>query len=952
MQFRFVVFFLLINILSKTSFCQNESHFTPHALPLITTFSPAQYQGGIQNWAITQDTSGYIYIANNYGLIRFDGASWKLYEVPGSTKSRSIAVQKTTNRIYIGGQRQLGYFEQTLSGLQYKDLINQVPDSIQLDEVWDLIPLNGHILANVNGHMMSIEDDEIIPIGGVKDVECIVKIDSLVLAGTPTGIYQLDWLSNTFKKAFAIEGHNFRGIVKHQGQLTFFTYDGVIFQSTHNGLSRQTPPIHSTLVDVKVNRVFELENENIAVGTQNNGLIILDKKLQPVLHLTKNKGLNHRTVLAIYEDNFGNLWVGLNNGICSIELNSPFSLINENIGLEGTGYDATSFNGSIYLGTSSGLFRMKSSDPSIGTNSGYEVVEGSEGLVNNLSVIENNVILGHHEGSFVYSTEGIRQFFDQTGTWDYKKTNDGRLLLGGSYEGFYLFEDASNPKVGKKLEGLNESSRIFEFANDTMLWMTHGYKGAYKIELRGDSIKSVRHYGVNDGFPSNLLISVYRIENQLIFTGETGIYSYDNSSDRFEPHPFLNEWFQNKHVSKIKESANGQIYFIANGEVGVLNKKSIGVYELEQKPFKKINGYLSDDLENISVISDEIIMLGAKEGFVLYQPLKEKQVLHSFKAFLSNVTLTTASDSTETISGEYFSEFKVKGPKVMRFNYAAPFFDGMENLTYSYRLSPYDDQWSEWSSTNWKEYTNLPSSDYVFEIKARNIYGEESLASSYSFEVSPLWYESDTAYGVYSAIILILFGSVLYTRERKHKTEKILLNQTMDEEIKQKEREISEFSAKTNEQIAALKNENLKKEIDHKNSQLASVTMHLLSKNEFVMSIRKKLSDALNTKNNQEDLTKIVKSIDRNIDKDEAWDTFVHHFDQVHGNFLHKLKDEVSLTPQETKLCAYLKMNMSTKDIANLMNITVRGVELSRYRLRKKLGIDREVNLVSYLDKF
>lgn len=951
MKFKTQVFFLIFSMISSYNYSQNKVVAEPYSLPLITTFTPSEYHGGIQNWSITQDTTGYLYIANNYGLLRFNGATWQLYEIPGSTKARSLAVQKSTNRIYVGGQRQLGYFKSTISGLNYYDLTNEIPGSVQVDEVWDLLAIDSLIIANVNGQILFINDGGIEHISGVENVECISLIDGLIMVGTPKGIYSYDRKTKAFIPLYNISAQNFRGIERHAGALLFLTYDGEIFEVKNEQLIRKKLSIHDFLIDAKINRSYSLKNGNLVLGTQNNGLIILDQEFNPIQHLTKNKGLNHRTVVALYEDDFDNLWVGLNNGICSIELGSPFSLINENVGLEGTGYAATSLDGMIYLGTSSGLFQLKDTPSSIDNIKGYEAVEGSEGLVNNISVVDDYLILGHHEGAFIYDTKKANHFFEEIGTWGFKKTPSNKIL-GGSYSGFYLFDIRNDlPANPKKLKGLSESSRIFEFENDTILWMTHGYKGAYKIDFIGDSIKSVKRYGATDGFPSNILISVYKIDDELIFTGETGIYVYNPEKDQFEPHSFLNEWFLNKHVSKIREADNGQIYFIANGEVGVLSKKSIGVYELEQKPFKKINDLLSDDLENINIISNEEILIGAKEGFVLYQPKSKLDIHEPYHTYLTDVYVTNQNDSTQSISGEFFTSVKTQRPKVIRFNFAAPFFDGVGSLTYSYRLIPYEENWSEWTTTNWKEYTNLPASDYTVEIKSKNVYGDESKVSSYSFVITPLWYESDTAYLIYAGTLLFIFTMVIYTREKKHKTEKQIIHQSKDDLIRTKEREISEFSEKTTQQIQALKNENLKKEIDHKNSQLASVTMHLLSKNEFVMSIRKKLNDVASTGQN-ESLQRIVKSIDRNIDEDEAWETFVHHFDQVHGNFLHKLKENINLTPQETKLCAYLKMNMSTKDIANLMNITVRGVELGRYRLRKKLGINRDVNLVSYLEQF
>lgn len=948
MKARFWHFIVKLVITGCVLYSQENSTSDLASIPLITTYAPSDYQAGIQNWGLDQDTTGYLYAANNYGLLEFDGAEWTTYEIIGSTKTRSVLVDPKTNRIYTGGQRQIGYFIQVDSGFVYVDLIHLVPEEIPIDEVWNLIEYQGRIIANITGRVIEISDSSFTLLEGLENIEFICSINNRLLAGSLDGLFIFNDKLGKFEKYYNSEGFSYRGISRSENGYYVFTYDGEVFEITNGRISQINLPINTFLENAKINEVLTLANGHIVLGTQNNGLVILNEKLGFIQHLTKNKGLSHRTVIALYEDNFNNLWVGLNNGICSIALGSSFSLINENVGLEGTGYTGIMHEDLPYLGTSSGLFAPLAISESVGDTKSYEVINGTEGLVNQLNAIDGDIIISHHEGAFKLNDSRVTRFFDKTGTWGFKQTTSGKIL-GGTYFGFYLFDEGILSQSLGALTGLGESSRIFEFENDTILWMTHGYKGAYKIIFSQDSIKSVKRYGKENGFPSDILISVYKIDDQLIFTAEKGVYQYNIVTDLFEPHPFLNKWFENNHVSKIKQSPDGNIYFIADREAGVLEKKSIGVYEKQDKRFKKINQFLSDDLENINILNENIILFGAKEGFVLHEPGSNIETNRPFDVYLKKASYTNIEDSTREILGPYFNGQSFERPKAVRFEFSSPYFDGTDMLEYSHRLIPYEETWSEWNTTNWKEYTNLPYNNYTFEIKAKNIYGDESIISSYDFEISPRWYESDKAYSVYWGTVIILFMVVIYTRERKHKNEKEIIHQSKHEAIKSKEREIHEFSEKTNQQIQELKNESLRKEIDHKNSQLASVTMHLLSKNEFVMSIRKKLGEALYVKDNTEPLSRIVKSIDNNIDEDEAWKTFAYHFDQVHGDFLKKIKQEIHLTPQETKLCAYLRMNMSTKDIANLMNITVRGVELGRYRLRKKLNLERDQNLVEFL---
>ena len=126
--------------------------------------------------------------------------------------------------------------------------------------------------------------------------------------------------------------------------------------------------------------------------------------------------------------------------------------------------------------------------------------------------------------------------------------------------------------------------------------------------------------------------------------------------------------------------------------------------------------------------------------------------------------------------------------------------------------------------------------------------------------------------------------------------------------------------------------------------------MQLVKNNEFIQNIQKDLLTSLEQNAPKGKLRKISKNIDTELSKDQSWDEFAYHFDQVHGNYLQKLSENnIKLSPREIKLAAFLRMNMSSKEIAVMLNITLRGVELARYRLRKKLNLTREQNLVEYL---
>jgi DNA-binding NarL/FixJ family response regulator len=177
---------------------------------------------------------------------------------------------------------------------------------------------------------------------------------------------------------------------------------------------------------------------------------------------------------------------------------------------------------------------------------------------------------------------------------------------------------------------------------------------------------------------------------------------------------------------------------------------------------------------------------------------------------------------------------------------------------------------------------------------------------------------------------------------------------TQQEQMKQAFLQNQETSEQT---IDQLKNENLKTQIQFKNQELASTTMHLVQKIELMRSIQGELKKLTQSDKAiprlKKDITKIIRKLNSDEQLDNEWEQFARHFDEVHSNFLKRISETFpQLKPNDHRLCAYLRMNLSTKEIAHLLNLSVRGVEASRYRLRKKISLDTNINLTEFMMRF
>ncbi|WP_017732073.1 triple tyrosine motif-containing protein [Nafulsella turpanensis] len=941
-------------------------------LPFIQTFGSGDYAAGIQNWDITQDARGLLYFANNFGLLEYDGHYWHTYPVKTGSKVRCVSVG-TDGRVYTGSQGDFGYFSPSSNGSWvYTSLAEMLPEgSRNFDETWRIFQLKDKI------YFCTFQNIYVYDGQSIETIHPPNPLEFSFLANDR--LYVLDWergLTVLQNKSLVPvnEGEKFR----HQRLVAILPYDQqhLLIVTQQNGLFlydghhfSSVDPGPANILDQKLlNCAVRLRNGTYAIGSQSHGLFILDHQLRLVRQLDKEHGLNDHTILSLYEDRHHNLWAGHNNGLSYIELSSPFTLLDEKLKIPGSGYAAFKENDTLYLGTNNGLFAGVLQNS---RSAGFQPVKNSQGQVYHISRQGDELLMGHHNGAFRIRNMEALPLSRQTGVWKFMRLqNSNRLMLKGTYSGFSLYEkEETGWRWKKDFSNFTESSRIFEEDEEGNIWMTHGYKGVYKLsfDAKKGKFSDIRFYGQKDGLPSNVLNNVHKLGNQLIFTAETGVYRYHSTTDRFvQDSSLTNVLGKGTHIQKLAQDANGRLYFMSSTKLGSVLQDEFGRWEADTNRFFKIINLLNDDLNYLTILDNQNVLFGAKEGFIHFNPMQVRTEAVPLQVLIRRVESNAQQDTT--LFGGSFQpagrEPNVKTASLqlpyqqnsLRFRFSAPYFDGAAHLTYQYQLEGFEEGWSSWSAQAFKEYTNLPEGSYTFMVRAKNIYGEISPAARYEFKISPPWYRAPLAYFTYSLLLAGLFFVGIFTVDRKHKRERELLTLKQKKALNQKTMELDSLSKRSKDEITRLENEKLESEIRHKNKELATSTMHIVTKNEFIGEIKAHLNSIIREKESKgisKELNKIIKEIDQNIATDKDWEQFQIHFDRVHGDFSRRLRAAYpSLTPQEMKLCAYLRLNLSTKEIAQLMHISVRGVEISRYRLRKKLELDRQENLLEFILSF
>lgn len=926
-------------------------------LPEIVNYSKQAYNAGSQNWDIKQDKNGLVYFGNNEGLLSFDGTFWKIYPLPNHTIVRSVEISED-GKIYVGGQNEIGYFYPDNKGvLVYHSLLNLIPTQDRsFDDIWNICRFGNDIFFRSNRKIFQLSNNIITVYPTNYEWRFLgASNHKLIVQDLHNGILLYEngsWVpflqntclsSNSLITSFINLGKDSSLIATLKDGLYLYHADKI---------SKITSSDLTTLSSEIIYKATLVDQNHIALATSFNGCHIIDEKGNLIQSITHQEGLQNNSIRSIFYDKDDNLWLGLDNGIDFIAYNNSIKHIYPETQNIGSGYSSIVFNNDLYLGTSNGLYKVPLDERS---NLSFikrklEPVSNSQGQVWNLSEVNGKLLMGHHDGAFLINNNSASLLDNSTGFWTFLPLSNilpSQLMVAGNYLGLNFYNFQNNQFRKNKIDAKFESARFVVIENDHTVWVAHPYKGIYKIVLHADSSATIKLYDTNNGLFSNNNNYIFKVKNRIVAATEKGLYEYNEQKDRFESSAFFKNILGGTSIRYLKEDPSGNIWFIHQKELGVVDFS-------ESNPkiiyFPELNNKLISGFENIYALDEHNIFVGAEKGFYHVDFEKYK---HNSNVLQTQVRVVRAIGKTDTtLFGGYLAQPKTEVAydlNSLHFEYSAILYGQQSNIEYSYYLKGFDKAWSNWSGKPEKDYTNLPAGNYVFQVKARNNLGNESAISTYSFTILPPWYQTNWAYAVYALCFLLLIFALYRWQKRK-----FLLQRKKYEEQQRQLQYLHQLEIeKSEKEIVKLKNEKLESEIEHKNSELANSAMHLVQKREMLGKIKDDLNVLLKKIDNEQvshEFKKLLKILGEDNKIDDSWQHFAHHFDKVHSDFLIVLKNRhPELTANELKLCAYLRMNLSSKEIAQLMNISVRGVEIGRYRLRKKLGLPKETNLFEYL---
>ncbi|HOK60116.1 MAG TPA: triple tyrosine motif-containing protein [Tenuifilum sp.] len=938
--------FLIVNILltlSSYTYCQSSL--------LINNFEKKDYRAGNQNWSICLGMQNHILFGNNNGLLCFDGASWKIKPHPNNTTIRSVLTAK--NRIYAGSFEDFGYYEILNNSIgNYVSLAKPFRSSIHNEEFWRIVSIKDIIFFQSFGTIFYLSKDRIGKIPLDFSVLLLMQAGENIFTQAINGpIYRVDTLGlKQIKGSEIFKNTEVKSVVVLNSDTLFLTSTMGIFRFDGNAFTPWKTSIDIQLIKSNPN-IAQSQGSKLAIGTILEGVFIFDNKGK-LLHHIDSKLIHNNTILSMQFDSIGNLWLGKDKGISYVAFNSPISTyVNEKESF--ACYSGALSQNKLFLATNQGVYTYSLNPRGEFENQG--VIDGTQGQCWFTKQIGNKLYFGLNNGTYSYSNGNLNKVCYISGGYNLERFGiEPSLFIQSTYRNLvtYSYENGSL-RVNKIIPTYSSPTRFLQIDFQNYLWLGHTVTGIYRAQISNDLSEIVKIDTI--GIKNNLNINtnrIYKIENRIVVPTQKNILRWDDISEQFIPFNEINYQLQGFEKCKAIISLPANHYwFIKDDEWGLFEIR-YGEAKLKYRILPQAyNIEMVDGYENIVSLNDSLQIICLDNGFsILNLKMFDRIPIDIHPPIITEVVIWNGEQNVKSHPRlNRNNELTIPWRKNnVSFSFTSKDIIGVKHF-YQYMLDGVDREWSEWTPNTSIDYKRLSPGTYRFKVRTLDSKGHITPNATVTIKVLPPLYASWKAIGFY---ILLGFAITAYTRARYKKKVK----KHYEEKRKLELEKINKEKEEKEKIIIKLQNEKLQADIENKNSQLALSTMAIVRKNQLLQDIAQELEglkNELGYRIPNKYYSKISRLITQDIESDHDWEIFEKLFDQAHQNFFRRLKENYpSLTPSDLRLCAYLRMNLSSKEIAPLLNISIRGVEERRYRLRKRLGLDTNDNLNDFILKF
>ncbi|MGD2086280.1 MAG: response regulator [Candidatus Aminicenantes bacterium] len=809
----------------------------------LKNYSYREYDHQAQNWGMVQAKNGIIYVANQGGVLEFDGVSWRIIGIPDYAPVRSLVIDET-GTIYIGGKGEIGYLARDANGtLTYNSLCGYLPDDQKrFSNVWGTYAIGKDIYFDTSTFLFRWDSKQRELQGVSRQYSAsFICAGKLFIRREKAGLEQIVQVESHGLKTVPIPGGE-EFAEKKIYMITPYSRKKLMIGTYENGLyihdGRATMPFPTEVDDyLRKNKLYHgirLSSGDFALATLQGGIVIINPAGRLKYIIDKSSGLQDDNIKYVFQDNQENLWLCLDRGISKIEYASPISIHNERSNLYGLVLSVVKHHHDLYVGTTNGLYYLESPLK-------FRLLPGISSSCWSLLSIQDSILVATSEGVFQVKKNIPQKVL---------KCLSFVLLPSKRYTGYTWCGTKNGLKVlirknnqwieGHRFDAINQEIRTIVEDKNGHLWLFTSPGGVLEVDFSVNITHPLlTRYDTSHGLPAGQVYGAVAAGHVIFATG-VGIFRFDEKNKVFIPDQTLGNKFaggsHSRPVFRIVEDKNKNIWFHSQSR----NYQTIpgpgNSFTIDPQPFRRI-----PTIQVNAIYPDpngKTIWFASFEGVIRYDTTIKKNYRQDFPTLVRRVLVNEKlifdgyKNKTGKASQGLFPIIKHKN-RNLHFEFAAPFFEAETETMYRCFLEGYDGNWPPWSKDTKRNYTNLASGLYAFRVQARNVYQHLGSEDIFRFKVLPPWYKAWWAFLLYALGMVILIYGIVKWRSIKLEKEK----QKLENIIKERTKEIKQKNEQLEKQTFQLKDQS--KKLKEKSDQLEKQTLQLKDQSEKLKEMDK-----------------------------------------------------------------------------------------------------------------
>lgn len=939
----------------------NPTHFVS-AKPAVISFTKNDFKSDSHFSIGCEANDGTMFFGNYDGALSFDGNNWKKILLPNNSSIYSL-VKTKNGEIYAGGYNDFGILKKDIYGkYQFHSMVNQLKLSNRnFENIWRANSINDYIILMSYDELIVIYKNVATIINAPKTFVYGSQIgDNYFIQDDEKGFLSLNLSNKKLEPIFApsyFQDEVTTAILPTNvsGEILIMTRSGKIFSgNVHTKKIRVIKEVFAKNDNDQLNCGIQKSGNLYLIGTLSSKLLWYDYQHNTISYNAYFQNIiKNNPIINLSLTSKGDLWVLKNNGLNFLSYNSSY----QNIFDKASIFDILVKNKKIYVATNQGVFYAMLPQNIMSDNYDFKPINQLKGQAWAIQSVGDDIITSHNIGMLKITENNYKKIANQAGFWKLTPIpNKAGWYLGSNYNGVYLVKNKGHEWIiENKIEGFHESTRdISPDKNPNTYWVCHGYKGVFRIRIDNDyqRVESIEHYTNTNGFTSPFNINVHNYQGRAIFTTNTGIYQFDENTNSFIPHGTLNKILNpQKNIRRIFQ-AKGKTWAIEDDELGYFTDKSL---VFEKNIFLNLKGTFNKSMESILPLDSEKVFIGTHNGLFVYDTKVHKPTQQPVTQISSMSYSINKTENALPINNPTHELSIPNGAEIIRIEFAVPQLSPNIGVEYSYKLNHNDKGWSNWTVNPFKEYTNISPGNYTFFVKSRSLLGVEALETKIVFVIKPKWYQTTLAYFIYIILVAFMLKYSYSSIKKRLENEHVKTRIEIEKSKKLIELELEQLKLREDKAQIYKHTEELDRDIIVKSKELANYTLMLSQKSAIFQEIKtdlQELKTLLKSDEAKRKLFDIYKKLSSQKIGNDFIEIFDINFEKVNYDFFKKLKSiNPDLSQRELRLCAFVKMNFSNKQISPLLSISARGVETARLKIRKKLQVPHEESLSVFLEK-